>query len=197
MPAVLACGAWLKNAACLLADGPPVWSAVHGDLSDPAACAALDASVRHLLAGCGAPVAAVAHDLHPDFFSTRLALALAAEWGVPAIGVQHHHAHMAAVLAEYDLDGPAVGLCWTAWAWAPTARLGVVNCCGWTVRTGNAWVISRPWLCQVATARHVNPGAWQPVCCMRWAVTPTSRHALPPWQATAWRRACTTCWPVA
>ena len=110
VPAVLACGAWLKNAACLLADGPPVWSAVHGDLSDPAACAALDASVRHLLAGSGAPVAAVAHDLHPDFFSTRLALALAAELGVPAIGVQHHHAHMAAVLAEYNLDGPAVGL---------------------------------------------------------------------------------------
>lgn len=111
LPTVLACGAWLKNAACLLADdGRPVWSPPHGDLSDPAACAALEASVHRLLAAHGQPVAAVAHDLHPDFFSTRLALRLAAELGVPAIGVQHHHAHIAAVLAEHNVDSPAIGL---------------------------------------------------------------------------------------
>jgi hydrogenase maturation protein HypF len=110
LPTVLACGAWLKNAACLLVDGAPVWSAVHGDLSDPAACAALDTSVQALLAGHGAPVAAVAHDLHPDFFSTQLAVQLAAALGVPAIGVQHHHAHIAAVVAEHRIDGPVIGL---------------------------------------------------------------------------------------
>lgn len=111
LPTVLACGAWLKNAACLLADdGRPVWSPPHGDLSDPAACAALEASVHRLLAAHGQPVAAVAHDLHPDFFSTRLALRLAAELGVPAIGVQHHHAHIAAVLAEHNVDSPVIGL---------------------------------------------------------------------------------------
>lgn len=104
LPTVLACGAWLKNAACLLTeDGQPVWSPPHGDLSDPAACAALEASAHRLLAAHGQPVAAVAHDLHPDFFSTRLALRLAAELGVPAIGVQHHHAHIAAVLAEHGM----------------------------------------------------------------------------------------------
>lgn len=126
LPTVLACGAWLKNAACLLTeDGRPVWSPPHDDLSDPAACAALEASVHRLLAAHGQPVAAVAHDLHPDFFSTRLAVRLAAELGVPAIGVQHHHAHIAAVLAEHELHsthgaetapeidlviGPAIGL---------------------------------------------------------------------------------------
>ena len=110
LPTVLACGAWLKNAACLLVDGAPVWSAVHGDLSDPAACAALEASVEALLAGLGAPIAAVAHDLHPDFFSTQLAVQLAAALGVPAIGVQHHHAHIAAVVAEHRIEGPVIGL---------------------------------------------------------------------------------------
>jgi len=110
LPPVLACGAWLKNAACLLVDGAPVWSAVHGDLSDPAACAALEASVEVLLAGHGVPIAAVAHDLHPDFFSTQLAVQLAAALGVPAIGVQHHHAHIAAVVAEHGIDGPVIGL---------------------------------------------------------------------------------------
>ena len=110
LPTVLACGAWLKNAACLLVDGTPVWSVVHGDLSDPAACAALEASVEALLAEHGAPIAAVAHDLHPDFFSTQLAVQLAASLGVPAIGVQHHHAHIAAVVAEHGVEGPVIGL---------------------------------------------------------------------------------------
>jgi len=110
LPTVLACGAWLKNAACLLVDGVPVWSVAHGDLSDPAACAALEASVQRLLASHGAPIAAMAHDLHPDFFSTQLAVQLAASLGVPAIGVQHHHAHIAAVVAEHGIEGPVIGL---------------------------------------------------------------------------------------
>lgn len=110
LPAVLACGAWQHNTACLLVDGQPLWSAPHGDLSDPAACRALEASARRLLASSNTPVAAVAHDLHPDFFSTRLAQQLAAEQGVPAVGVQHHHAHIAAVVAEHGLSGPVIGL---------------------------------------------------------------------------------------
>lgn len=110
LPTVLACGAWLKNAACLLVKGEPVWSVVHGDLSDPAACAALETSVHRLLASHGAAIDAVAHDLHPDFFSTQLAVQLAATLGVPAIGVQHHHAHIAAVVAEHRIQGPVIGL---------------------------------------------------------------------------------------
>lgn len=112
-PTVLAVGAWLKNAACLVLDGRVHWSPVHGDLSDPAACAALQASVQALVQRArdeGAPVQAVAHDLHPDFFSTQLAIATADALAVPAIGVQHHHAHLAAVVAEHDITGPVVGL---------------------------------------------------------------------------------------
>jgi hydrogenase maturation protein HypF len=110
---VLAVGAWLKNAACLVLDGRAHWSPVHGDLSDPAACAALEASVQALLAqaeAAGAPVRAIAHDLHPDFFSTQLAIATADALGVPAIGVQHHHAHLAAVIAEHGITEPVLGL---------------------------------------------------------------------------------------
>ncbi len=113
MACILACGAFLKNSACLFdtqAPQAPRWSAVHGDLSDPAACAALERSVQDLLAQAGAGVDAVAHDLHPDFFSTRLALRVAGELGVPAVAVQHHHAHAAAVLAEHGASGPAVAL---------------------------------------------------------------------------------------
>ncbi|WP_310567170.1 carbamoyltransferase HypF [Hydrogenophaga sp.] len=110
---VLAVGVWLKNAACLVRDGRAHWSPVHGDLSDPAACGALERSLQALLAqadAAGAPVQAIAHDLHPDFFSTQLALQLAATLGVPAIGVQHHHSHIAAVVAEHRIEGPVIGL---------------------------------------------------------------------------------------
>lgn len=108
---VLALGAWLKNTACLARWGaqPSVtWSDAHGDLSDPDACRALEASAQALLAQAGpGGVAAIAHDLHPDFFSTQLAVRLARQLGVPAVGVQHHHAHVAAVAAEWDFNGPA------------------------------------------------------------------------------------------
>ena len=110
---VLAVGAWLKNAACLWMNGQAHWSPLHGDLSDPAACEALEQSVQALLrqaADAGAPVQAIAHDLHPDFFSTQLAIATADALGVPAIGVQHHHAHLAAVVAEHGITEPVVGL---------------------------------------------------------------------------------------
>lgn len=110
---VLAVGAWLKNAACLVLQGRAHWSPVHGDLSDPAACDALERSVQALArqaAEAGEPVQAIAHDLHPDFFSTQLAIATAEALGVPAIGVQHHHAHLAAVIAEHGITEPVVGL---------------------------------------------------------------------------------------
>jgi hydrogenase maturation protein HypF len=117
MARILACGAFLKNAACLLdTEAPlkPQWSAQHGDLSDPSACEALEQSVRTLLAQAGGPIDAVAHDLHPDFFSTHLALRLAHELGVNAIAVQHHHAHIVAVLAEHgahhDMARPVIGI---------------------------------------------------------------------------------------
>jgi hydrogenase maturation protein HypF len=110
LPDVLAVGAWLKNAACRWTAGQVEMSPLHGDLGDARACEALETSVRALLGGARRPVAAIAHDLHPDFFSTRLAIALAADLGVPAIGVQHHHAHIAAVMAEHGIDEPVVGL---------------------------------------------------------------------------------------
>lgn len=107
---VLALGAYLKNSACLL-QGTELWcSPVHGDLGEAKACEALWASAQALHAAAGGPIEAVAHDLHPDFESTRIAQALAAQWGVPAVPIQHHQAHIAAVQAEHGLRGPLLGL---------------------------------------------------------------------------------------
>lgn len=105
---VLACGAFLKNRAARLEGDRLDWSVLHGDLGTPEACRSLDDAAEALLAQGG--VDAIAHDLHPDFHSTRLALQLAQCLGVPAIGVQHHHAHIAAVIAEAGLTRPVIGI---------------------------------------------------------------------------------------
>lgn len=107
---VLAFGAWLKNSAGLLEGDRFRLSALHGDLGTPEACIALERSVQALVAAADGPIEAVAHDLHPDFHSTRLALHWAERLGVPAIGVQHHQAHLAVLQAEAGLDGPLLGL---------------------------------------------------------------------------------------
>ena len=106
---VLALGAYLKNTVGRLDGNAFDASALHGDLGDADACRVLDDSARRL-AALQPPVAAIAHDLHPDFPSTRLAQALAAELGVPAWPVQHHRAHLAVVQAEACLHGPVLGL---------------------------------------------------------------------------------------
>lgn len=106
----LACGAWLKNTACLLQGAEVIWSALHGDLGDPQGCRDLDDSVERLLACVDGPLRAVAHDLHPDFYSSQLAVGLAARLGVPSLAVQHHHAHIAALMAEHGLHRPVLGL---------------------------------------------------------------------------------------
>ncbi len=108
MARILATGAYLKNAAGLWLDGQWTASPSHGDLGTPHACRALDASLEQLLARADQRLDAIAHDLHPDFHSTRLAGALADRLGVPAIGVQHHLAHVGVVLAEQALAGSPV-----------------------------------------------------------------------------------------
>jgi hydrogenase maturation protein HypF len=110
MASVLAVGAFLKNSALLWQHGRWRSSAPHGDLSTPEACLALEASLESLLATAGGGIDAVAHDLHPDFHSTRLAWTLAARLGVPAIGVQHHLAHIGVALAEHAAAAPVIGI---------------------------------------------------------------------------------------
>lgn len=105
----LGLGAYLKNTVCRLEGSEARFSPLHGDLGEVPACEALDASVRSL-APADRPLAAIGHDLHPDFASTRRGQALAAERQLTAWPVQHHRAHLAVVQAEAGLRGATLGL---------------------------------------------------------------------------------------
>jgi hydrogenase maturation protein HypF len=104
--AILACGAEQKSTFCL-ANGRRAWVGHHiGDLEHYATLRAFQDGIAHFERLFSITPAVVVHDLHPDYLSTAYALARPQ---VEAIGVQHHHAHLAAVLAEHGLRGPAVG----------------------------------------------------------------------------------------
>ena len=109
-PTVLALGAYLKNSICVLKGSEAFLSQHIGSLDNASTIGFLEETVSHLLGILDVTPDLIAHDLHPDFHSTRLAQRLAAEWGVPAVAVGHHHAHIAAICAEHRLDEPLLGL---------------------------------------------------------------------------------------
>ena len=103
---IVGCGAELKNAFCV-ARGRRAWVGPHiGDLKNYETLRSFEGGIRHLCRLFDVTPAIVAHDLHPDYLSTAFALA---QEGVDVVGVQHHHAHLAACLAEHGERGPAVG----------------------------------------------------------------------------------------
>ncbi|HEX5926863.1 MAG TPA: carbamoyltransferase HypF [Baekduia sp.] len=103
---LLACGAELKSTFCVARDGR-AWVSHHlGDLQDPAVRQSYVEGVAHFERLFAVTPELVVHDLHPDYASTAYALE---REGVTTLGVQHHHAHLAACLAEHGVEGPAVG----------------------------------------------------------------------------------------
>ena len=109
-PPVIALGGYFKNTVCVTRGDEAFVSQHIGDLDNAPTCRAHDDAIAHLVSMLDVAPQIVAHDLHPDFYSTRNAARLAAQWGVPTRPVQHHHAHIAAVVAEHRLAGPVLGV---------------------------------------------------------------------------------------
>jgi hydrogenase maturation protein HypF len=103
---LLACGAELKNTFCV-AKGDRAWVGHHiGDLQNYETLSSFSEGIEHFERLFAVAPEVVVHDLHPEYLSTQYALE---REGTEPIGVQHHHAHLAACLAEHGQPGPAVG----------------------------------------------------------------------------------------
>jgi hydrogenase maturation protein HypF len=102
----LGTGAELHGAFCLAAGTRAYLSQHVGDLETEEAMAAYRAALERYEHLFGVEPELVAHDLHPDFLTTRFAQ----ELSLPCVAVQHHHAHVASVMAEHRLEGRVIGV---------------------------------------------------------------------------------------
>jgi hydrogenase maturation protein HypF len=121
LPSVLAVGGELKNTFCLTRENYAFLSQHIGDLENAETLSSFEQGIDHFRRLFRVTPGAVAHDLHPEYLSTKWA-----QWageqvagnsgrhlaGLPLIPVQHHHAHLAACLAENGVQGAAIGVSW-------------------------------------------------------------------------------------
>ncbi len=111
-PPLLAVGPELKNTFCITNRGYAFLSHHIGDMENYETLRSFEGGIAHFEKMFRVRPEAIVYDLHPDYLSTRYALQRAERDNLPAIGVQHHHAHIAACMAEHGLDGsqPLIGL---------------------------------------------------------------------------------------
>ena len=189
-PPLLACGAELKNTFCL-SKGSRAWVGHHiGDLENYETLSSFREGIEHFQRLFAVEPAAVAHDMHPEYLSTKYALE---REGVEPVAVQHHHAHLAACLAEHGETGPALGAIFDGTGFGPDETIwgGELLAGGlegyeragllWPVRLpGGAAAIRQPWRMACAwlaqaqgeespaipagLADRVEPARWQEVC---------------------------------
>jgi len=104
---VLACGAHLKNTFCLGKERHAFMSHHIGDLENYETWDSFVKGIEHFKNLFTIEPAVIAHDLHPDYFSTKYAVSINA---LTKVAVQHHHAHIASCMAEHRLEGPVIGV---------------------------------------------------------------------------------------
>ncbi|MBI5235005.1 MAG: carbamoyltransferase HypF [Deltaproteobacteria bacterium] len=110
---VFAAGAQFKNTFCITKGGYAVISQHIGDIENEETIAFYAESLANIRKTFKARPAIIAHDMHPDYMSTRFALEYAKKEGIPetrVIGVQHHHAHVVSCMAEHGLIEPVIGV---------------------------------------------------------------------------------------
>ncbi len=116
----LGCGAELKSTFCV-ARRDRAWVSHHiGDLKNYETLSAFSEGIEHFQRLFAVEPAVIAHDLHPDYLSTRYALQ---REGPEHVGVQHHHAHLAACLAEHGETGTAVGAIYDGTGFGPDSTV--------------------------------------------------------------------------
>ena len=113
MPPILAVGGELKNTFCLTRDNYAFISQHIGDMGNIETLTAFEQAFQHMKALFRVEPQLIACDMHPNYLTSRWAHKYSQEKGLPLIKVQHHHAHIAAVMAEHGLDveQQVIGIC--------------------------------------------------------------------------------------
>ncbi len=109
---LLACGAEQKASFCLSKPGHAFPSQHMGDLKNLETLTNWEEQIEHFAKLFDIAPEAIACDMHPDYLSTAYAEERAEREGIPLLRVQHHHAHMAACMADNSLEGGCLGLVW-------------------------------------------------------------------------------------
>ncbi|MBI5954651.1 MAG: carbamoyltransferase HypF [Chloroflexi bacterium] len=104
-PQILAAGTELKNTFCITNQNYAFLSHHIGDMENYETLKSFEQGVEHFERLFRVKPEAIAHDLHPNYLATRYALERAERENLPTVAVQHHHAHIAACMAEHGLDG--------------------------------------------------------------------------------------------
>ncbi len=170
---VLACGAELKNTFCLGTGRRAFLSHHIGDLENYETYRSFTEGIAHLCRLFDVEPRLVAHDLHPEYLSTKYALDLD---GVDLLGVQHHHAHIAACLADNGEPGPVIGVAFDGTGYGTDGTIWggeflVADLHGFTRHghlstvpmPGGAAAITEPWRMAAAHLAAAYPDAPPPV----------------------------------
>jgi hydrogenase maturation protein HypF len=169
VPSVLAVGGELKNTVCLTKGKHAFLSQHVGDLENFESYQFFEQAIAHLRKILEIKPTILAHDLHPDYFSTRWALR---QPGMELVGVQHHHAHIASCMAEHHLEGRVIGFALDGTGYGTDGRIwgGEVLIAGYEdferaahfdyVRLpGGDAAVREPWRMAVSyLAHHFGPG---------------------------------------
>jgi hydrogenase maturation protein HypF len=151
---VLACGGELKNTFCLTHRQQAFVSAHIGDLENLSTYQYYTDSIRFYKTLLNITPEVVAYDLHPEYLATKYAKELA----LPQIGVQHHHAHIASVMAESGLHEPVIGVAFDGTGYGPDGAIWggefmIADClefkrvahCRYLPLPGGTMAIRQPW----------------------------------------------------
>jgi hydrogenase maturation protein HypF len=117
---VLACGAELKNTFCLGREQHAFLSPHIGDLENYETLRSFTEGIEHFQRLFDVIPELVAHDLHPEYLSTKYALDRP---GAELVGVQHHHAHIASCLADNEAAGPVIGVAFDGTGFGPDGTI--------------------------------------------------------------------------
>ena len=116
---ILACGPEQKNTFCLLTGEHAFVSQHIGDMENAETLESFERTIALYERLFRVTPEIVAYDLHPEYLSSKYALSL----GLPTIGVQHHHAHIASVLAEHGIEGRALGVALDGTGYGPDGTI--------------------------------------------------------------------------